>query len=51
MNQRPALAEARLKLFEAREKRVHPGRDDTVLTSLGITAKSPSAMRNSFYKN
>jgi hypothetical protein len=51
MNQRPALAEARLKLFEAREKRVHPGRDDKVLTSLGITAKSPSAMRNSFYKN
>jgi uncharacterized protein YyaL (SSP411 family) len=33
MDQRPALAEARRKLFEAREKRVHPGRDDKVLTS------------------
>ena len=28
MNQRPALAEARRKLFDARDKRVHPGRDD-----------------------
>jgi uncharacterized protein YyaL (SSP411 family) len=28
MGQRPALAEARRKLLEAREKRVHPGRDD-----------------------
>ena len=33
MDQRPALAEARRKLFEAREKRVHPGRDEKVLTS------------------
>jgi uncharacterized protein YyaL (SSP411 family) len=33
LDQRPALAEARRKLFEAREKRVHPGRDDKVLTS------------------
>jgi uncharacterized protein YyaL (SSP411 family) len=33
LNQFPALAEARRKLFEAREKRVHPGRDDKVLTS------------------
>ena len=33
MNQRPALVEARHKLFEARDKRVHPGRDDKVLTS------------------
>jgi uncharacterized protein YyaL (SSP411 family) len=32
-DQRPALAEARRKLFEAREKRVHPGRDEKVLTS------------------
>jgi uncharacterized protein YyaL (SSP411 family) len=27
MDQRPALAEARCKLFDAREKRVHPARD------------------------
>jgi uncharacterized protein YyaL (SSP411 family) len=33
MDQRPALAEARRKLFEAREQRVHPGRDEKVLTS------------------
>jgi uncharacterized protein YyaL (SSP411 family) len=33
MHQRPALAEARRKLFEAREKRIHPGRDDKVLTA------------------
>jgi uncharacterized protein YyaL (SSP411 family) len=33
MEQRPTLAEARRKLFEAREQRVHPGRDDKVLTS------------------
>jgi len=31
--EREALTEARRKLFEAREKRVHPGRDDKVLTS------------------
>ncbi|MGD8462330.1 MAG: hypothetical protein PVI09_00555 [Anaerolineae bacterium] len=33
LDQRPALAEARRKLFEAREQRVHPGRDEKVLTS------------------
>jgi uncharacterized protein YyaL (SSP411 family) len=33
IDQRGALAEARRKLFEAREQRVHPGRDDKVLTS------------------
>jgi len=33
MDQRPALAEARRKLFEAREQRIHPGRDEKVLTS------------------
>ena len=33
IEQRPALAEARRKLFEAREKRVRPGRDEKVLTS------------------
>ena len=33
LDQRRALAEARRKLFEAREKRVRPGRDEKVLTS------------------
>jgi len=33
LDQRPALAEARHKLFEAREQRAHPGRDEKVLTS------------------
>ena len=33
LHQRPALAEARRKLFDAREQRVHPGRDEKVLTS------------------
>jgi len=33
MEQRPALAEARCKLLETREERVHPGRDEKVLTS------------------
>ena len=33
MDQRPALAESRRKLFEGREQRVHPGRDDKVLTA------------------
>jgi uncharacterized protein YyaL (SSP411 family) len=32
-DQRPALAEARQKLFQTREKRLHPGRDEKVLTS------------------
>jgi uncharacterized protein len=33
LEQRPALAGARRKLFEVREQRVHPGRDEKVLTS------------------
>ena len=33
LGQRPALAEARRKLYEVREARVHPGRDENVLTS------------------
>jgi len=33
LEEREALTEARRKLFEAREERVHPGRDDKVLTS------------------
>jgi hypothetical protein len=33
LDQRPVLAEARGKLFEAREKRAHPGRDEKVITA------------------
>jgi len=33
LDQRPALAGARSKLFEAREKRVRPGRDEKVITA------------------
>jgi uncharacterized protein YyaL (SSP411 family) len=33
LDQRPTLDEARRKLFEARERRVHPGGDEKVLTS------------------
>ena len=33
VDERPALAEARRQLFEAREQRIHPGRDEKVLTS------------------
>jgi uncharacterized protein YyaL (SSP411 family) len=54
MDQRPALAEARSKLFEAREKRVHPGRDD-VLTSwnglmLAAFAESARALDRDDYR-
>jgi uncharacterized protein YyaL (SSP411 family) len=41
MNQRATLNEARRKLFEAREQRVHPGRDDVQL-ALAPTAKQCS---------
>jgi len=46
MNQRPALAEARRRQFEAWEKRVHPGRDEKILTSwngLMLTAFAEAA--------
>jgi uncharacterized protein YyaL (SSP411 family) len=33
LDERATLAEARRKLFEAREERVHPGRDEKILTS------------------
>jgi uncharacterized protein YyaL (SSP411 family) len=44
LEQRPALAEARKRLYDVREKRVHPGRDEKVLTSwngLMLAAFSP----------
>jgi uncharacterized protein YyaL (SSP411 family) len=55
MNQRPALAEARRKLFEAREKRVHPGRDEKVLTSwnglmLAAFAEAARALNRDDYR-
>jgi uncharacterized protein YyaL (SSP411 family) len=37
LDQHPTLAETRRQLFEAREKRVHPGRDDVQL------AQAPTA--------
>jgi uncharacterized protein YyaL (SSP411 family) len=43
---RPTLSEARRKLFEAREKRIHPGRDEKTLTSwngLMVTASAEAA--------
>ena len=54
-SQRPALAEARGKLFEAREQRVHPGRDDKVLTSwnglmLGAFAEGARILNRSDYR-
>ena len=43
LDQRPALVEARRKLFEAREKHVHPGRDKKVLTSWNGLMLTPCA--------
>jgi hypothetical protein len=46
IGQRPALAEARRKLYEIREERVHPGHDEKVLTSwngLMLTAFAEAA--------
>ena len=39
---REALSEARRKRFEVREERVHPGRDDKVLTSWNGLMLSPT---------
>jgi hypothetical protein len=55
MDQRPALAEARRKLFEAREQRVHPGRDEEVLTSwnglmLAACAEAARALHRDDYR-
>lgn len=53
--QRPALAEARRKLFEAREQRLHPGRDEKVLTScnglmLAAFAEAARALERDDYR-
>jgi hypothetical protein len=55
MGQRPAQAEARRKLFEAREQRIHPARDDKVLTSwnglmLAAFAEAARAMDRDDYR-
>jgi uncharacterized protein YyaL (SSP411 family) len=55
VEQRPALAEARRKLFEAREKRVQPGRDEKVLTSwnglmLAAFAEAARALNRDDYR-
>ena len=55
MNQRATLAEARHKLFEAREQRVHPGRDEKVLTSwnglmLAAFAEAARALNRDDYR-
>jgi len=55
MDQRPALAEARRKLFEAREQRVHPNRDEKVLTAwnglmLAAFAEAARALNRDDYR-
>jgi uncharacterized protein YyaL (SSP411 family) len=55
MDQRAELAEARRKLFEAREQRVHPGRDEKVLTSwnglmLAAFAEAARALNRDDYR-
>jgi uncharacterized protein YyaL (SSP411 family) len=55
MNQRATLAEARRKLFEARDQRVHPGRDEKILTSwnglmLAAFAEAARALERDDYR-
>ncbi len=55
MNQRAELAEARRKLFAAREQRVHPGRDEKALTSwnglmLAAFAEAARALNRDDYR-
>jgi hypothetical protein len=55
LEQRPALIEARRKLFDAREKRVHPGRDEKILTSwngliLAAFAEAARALNRDDYR-
>jgi hypothetical protein len=55
MEQRPALTDARRKLYEAREQRVHPGRDEKVLTSwnglmLAAFAEAARALNRDDYR-
>ncbi len=55
VSQRTELAEARRKLFAAREQRVHPGRDEKVLTSwnglmLAAFAEAARALNRDDYR-
>ena len=55
LEERRALAQARRRLFEAREERVHPGRDDKVLTSwnglmLAAFAEAARVLRREDYR-
>jgi uncharacterized protein len=55
LEERETLAEARRKLFEVRERRVHPGLDDKVLTSwnglmLAAFAEAARALRRDDYR-
>ena len=55
VSQRTELAEARRKLFTAREQRVHPGRDEKVLTSwnglmLAALAEAARALNRDDYR-
>jgi len=55
LKERDALAEARRQLFEVREQRVHPGRDEKVLTSwnglmLAAFAEAARALKRDDYR-
>jgi uncharacterized protein YyaL (SSP411 family) len=55
LDQREGLAESRHTLFEVREQRVHPGRDDKVLTSwnglvLGTFAEAARVLNRDDYR-
>jgi uncharacterized protein YyaL (SSP411 family) len=55
LDRRPALAEARRALFDAREERAHPGRDEKVLTSwnglmLAAFAEAARALNRNDYR-
>jgi uncharacterized protein YyaL (SSP411 family) len=55
LGERDSLADARRQLFEVREKRVHPGRDDKVLTSwnglmLAAFAEAARALEREDYR-
>jgi uncharacterized protein YyaL (SSP411 family) len=55
LEERETLSDARRRLFEARERRVHPGRDDKVLTSwnglmLAVFAEAARVMGRDDYR-
>jgi uncharacterized protein YyaL (SSP411 family) len=55
LERRPTLAEARQRLYDAREERIHPGRDEKVLTSwnglmLAAFAEAARALERDDYR-